>query len=122
MRNLFIPALGTNIVLAKSWTFDLYGEYRNESMFDFLRIESPPYIASTYTPDKIAVIIPQGSDLRIDRIYVRNGQSEYNSVTFTLKSWAGEKFKGKGRVRFWAKLHDVNNILIDEVLTEEPKK
>lgn len=107
MRKLFIPPLTTALTLAETWTFNLYGEYRNSSMFKFLEIEEP-----RRDEDRIAVAIPARSIMNVKRIYIRQGSKDFDSVTFVLTHWAGEKIKGKGTVKFWAKLLDVNNISI----------
>ncbi len=68
----------------------------------------------------VPVTVPDGTLLTIDRVYVKKGLSEFNSVTF----WAllpGEKKK----LRFWCKLDDVNAGLIFRMATPEeadPKK
>lgn len=54
--------------------------------------------------DKIPVIIPEGTTIIVDRIYVRKGKSDYSSVTFRVKD--GE-FK---KQRFWVKLDECNTI------------
>lgn len=34
MKNMYIPEIGDTVVLAKDWSFLLYKEYRNNSLFD----------------------------------------------------------------------------------------
>jgi len=62
------------------------------------------------------------TELKIDRIYIRQGQSDYDSVSFRTDCWVsnigdplftkkyvnGRKIKS---LRFWAKLEDVNKIV-----------
>ena len=48
-----------------------------------------------------------GTILRIDRIYIRKGNSEYSSISFWIKNGLN-----KG-ARFWAKLDEVNTIHIE---------
>lgn len=121
MRKLFIPPLTTALILAESWQFDLYAEYRNDSMFEFLSIDNTT-IRDLYkhptTKDRIAVMIPARSILKVKRIYIRQGSKNFDSVTFVMTHWAGEKIKGHGLVKFWAKLHDVNRMSIEDVPTE----
>lgn len=143
---LYIPQLGDELKLAADWTFDLYGEIRNTTLFEVLGIEYPkheeveerkPGYWPRTRPGKAQITLPAGKVLKIDRIYIRKGQNDFNSVTFLLK---GEKTKaavktGKSRwtengvsrestwtykvpakgVRFWAKLADVNTIEFEEV-------
>jgi hypothetical protein len=65
----------------------------------------------------------EGTELKIDRIYIRQGGQAFDSVTFRSKQWVtapGDPlFKNRKlkTLRFWAKLHDVNQIhgrMIDE--------
>ena len=106
--NFCIPSLGTELVLASDWTFALYAEYRNRTLIKSLGLEKE---LTVYWNGDIRncknITIPRGSKLSISRIYIRNGQKDYDSVTFYLKKYYGNsKIKG----RFWAKLHDVNKI------------
>lgn len=50
--------------------------------------------------------LPRGVRLRVDRIYIRKGVKAYDSLTF----WALD-LPAK-RVRFWARLADVNTMVI----------
>lgn len=56
------------------------------------------------------VTLKVGQVLGIDRIYIRKGAKDYSSVTF---NYIGAP-KGSGRIRFWAKLDDVNNIIFEK--------
>lgn len=47
-----------------------------------------------------------GQRLSVDRVYIRKGASDFSSITF---NYIGAP-KGSGRVRFWAKLADVNGL------------
>jgi len=60
--------------------------------------------------------IPQGSLLVIDRIYIRGNTAkfrEFDSVSFRLLEW-GDQEKTIKKIRFWAKLEDVNQIEWDQ--------
>lgn len=61
-----------------------------------------------------------GTILKITRIYIRQGQQAFDSVTFfsnCLVSQPGDPLFRKGKavksVRFWAKLDDVNKIVFE---------
>ena len=183
MKQLFIPDIGTEIVLAEDWNFILHAEYRNETLataFGYafqhsgftdiekakeiqLRIDNannkiiwpteetlPSKRFEDYRSRKsredeflqsqesyqewskllqersslpsingINVVIPKGSKLKIDRIYIRKGASDYSSITFYLKDFANVetvssyswgKSKKVKSPRFWAKLEDCNRI------------
>ncbi len=68
------------------------------------------------------MIFRAGTQLTIDRYYIRRGCAEYDSVTFRTKLWvskpgdklftASRKFKS---LRFWAKLSDVNDMVAKKV-------
>jgi len=59
--------------------------------------------------------------LAVDRIYIRRGKSEFDSVTFVVKSWPAVVVKRGVEVvvqkkvgkRFWAKLRDVNEVVFE---------
>jgi hypothetical protein len=135
MGSLFIPPLGTEITLAEDWHFDLYYERRNESLMEVLGISNEGLSWRDYGKNW-PVVLSSGTTLKIDRIYIRKSGREFDSVTFFLK---GEKTKQKKElrkavawsaevrkehiyehtipargVRFWAKLQDVNKIIMGE--------
>ena len=121
---MFIPEIGTVLILAEDWTFHIINEQRNGGLakllggakeidyyFPFGSVENSevehahgwnarrrvPKDAGNYT-------WPAGTTLEVDRIYVRNGNEDYSSVTF--------KTHVKGKVvRFFAHLDDVNKIV-----------
>lgn len=73
------------------------------------------YWSGTWTR---AMVFREGTRLKFDRIYLRRGQKDFDSVTFTTNCWmsspgdplftASRKLKS---LRFWAKLDDVNQIV-----------
>lgn len=74
----------------------------------------------------IIVNFPAGTLLKVDRIYIRKGAKDYSSVTFHAKNieivngeFVISKKKKPKSFRFWAKLHDCNNINFE--LQEETK-
>lgn len=128
MRSLFIPPLGTELTLAEPWTFDLYDEHRNSSLIETLGLEFDRKATPRERDRSASVTLPAGSVLKIDRLYIKKGQGDFDSVTFFLKgaktkgrmasySWGGvpRKYKVPARaVRFWAKLACVNKIQLVE--------
>ena len=123
---LYVPTLGTELTLTSDWTFDLYDEHRNSDFINAILSISPSSGWDEYwktrnkIKDSIVATIPAGSVLKVDRIYIRKGQGDYDSISFWLtdcpnKAWAPKKAGGtaEGRLRFWAKLDDANNIEFD---------
>jgi len=105
----YIPKLGDRIRLTKDWTFDLYHESRNDPLFFALEINPWPFVEDRYNGkhnfnrnnETTKVTIPAGSILVIDRIYIRKGSEDYDSVTFR---WDREKqtvFKFNYEHKIW---------------------
>jgi hypothetical protein len=57
-------------------------------------------------------ILPIDTVLRIDRIYIRNGASDFDSISFYA-----EIPKIKSKPRFWAKLVDINNNMEGDIIS-----
>jgi hypothetical protein len=129
--NFYVPEIGDQIKLTVDWAFDLYDEHRNFSMMKYLgdtRDEHRTDWDYWRQHGHYAIrpcVIPAGSILKIDRIYIRKGLSEFSSITFIWKNQRAEisqlqyeyydepakKYKKINReIRFWAKLEDVNKI------------
>lgn len=59
----------------------------------------------------IRVTLPKGTQLKVDRIYIRRGGESFSSVTFrTTKICPEKRFASK---RFWVKLQAANEIIAD---------
>lgn len=111
---LYIPALGDTIKLAEPWSFTLHEEHRNIKLINLI---DPSYKDGTVwhgmrmdyyrrqTRLTWPVTLPSGTELVVDRIYIRAGVEDFNSLTFRTKM-------GKKSIRFWAKLADVNKIVM----------
>jgi len=131
---LYIPEIGDEIILTAHWTFDLYNESRNETLMEKIGdTRQTTWGGNDY--GSIPCTIPEGAKLKIDRVYIRKGISEYSSISFL---WVGERTQSKVMertavaigmngygsraeyqytvkkparpIRFWAKLEDVNKI------------
>lgn len=64
--------------------------------------------------------LPKGTVLTIDRIYIRKGGKDFDSLSFLLHYNPKLKFVGTNQpfvknIRFWAKLSDCNNIHFDSL-------
>ena len=97
------------------WTFTLHREYRNKSMFKLLKDTS----TNVYSGPSRPVTLSPGTALAVDRIYIRQNNTEYDSITFRLLSCPGikvptkESFGKKSIARFWVKLAECNGIEIE---------
>jgi hypothetical protein len=112
--HLYVPEVRDLLELEESWTFDLYEEYRNEYLMNFFGFSDAQNNYYVPNPRVWKVTLPATTKLKVARIYIRNGMSEYSSLTFTivetpLQSAGLAKRKGV-RAGFWAKLADVNNM------------
>lgn len=125
---MFIPAVGYRIELSSFWTFDLYHETRNDGLLEHIKPElfrEESRLTGSY--DRVdryvdgrygkllstSVTIPPGTKLEVDRVYIRTmsksaktKDEDYDSITFKVVSGLDTKKK----IRFWAKLADVNQL------------
>lgn len=153
---IFIPEIGTELILTKEWSFKLILEHRNNKLISRFYPEYYNYYSyynykigcnilqtkklhnllcdfydlNNHLPneqyqigkknifdenrdqyikedDLEPVVLPIGTILKVDRIYIRKGKgmSDYSSLSF-YATYPGEKKK----IRFFAKLNDVNTI------------
>lgn len=115
MPFLFIPPLGTELTLATDWTFALHDEYRNSSLKQAMDIQFKQ-VAHWLQNDQFEMVtLPAGLIVKVDRIYIRSGQSGFDSVTFSVaakhakkQTWPNGRFNGA--LRFWVKLDDANKL------------
>lgn len=121
---MYIPEIGDSIKLTSDWTFDLYNEYRNDSVGPLFGLpENYSHIEDTKRYDVYkktgvfpeeetivtSVTLPAGTILKVDRIYIRKNNEEFSSLSFFITETSLPGFTKK-RYRFWAKLADVNNM------------
>ncbi len=71
---------------------------------------------------ELRITLPAGTILKVDRIYIRKGKGEYSSITFFAEGlgetiipasgqvWGRQYDAKKKKLRFWAKLADVNTM------------
>lgn len=111
VSRITIPTIGSDLILAEPWAFMLYHECRNEKFLQTLGVD---YVHKWADYGKklnsTEVALPKGTRLKVDRVYIKKGGGDYDSVTFTMKkgNYPGDKKKSG---RFWAKLNDVNRIV-----------
>jgi hypothetical protein len=112
---MYVPSIGDYVKLTKDWEFPCFAEHRN---VEFIRTARPDTELKDNrwgfyddTNQSFAITLPVGTILRVDRIYIRKGKGEWDSITFVVAkhpTLPSTGFSGAGR--FWAKLIDVNEI------------
>lgn len=147
-KQLFIPAVGTELTLAEPWQFTVVNERRNQTLVEWMTgepVTGGPYCffpLGEVTDERgcrdwqksqrltTTCTFPAGTVLKIDRIYLRKGNKDahdYDSITFICKGlkapstrtlWSRTDRKDrvqkvKAAVRFFAKLEDVNRMVIE---------
>ena len=115
------PSLGDQLRLDADWLFQLHAEHRNSSLFAAVGRSWQPwdkwahdFVLDVATYDYngrnakgwAMVSLPAQTVLRVDRIYLRQGVSGFNSITFRIVSTPDVRFRAD--IRFWAKLADCN--------------
>ena len=109
MKQVNIPSLGSVLILTKDWKFGLYAEKRNKSLLD---VHTPDVKATHQKCVKAQDFkLPAGSQLLVDRVFLRQRREQLSSVTFQIVACPIPEYKG---TRFWACLGDVNAIEYDE--------
>ena len=114
---LFVPPLGTRLVLSKKWGFQLYNERRNATL---MALKGDTRELKYQDPEPIPATLPAGTVLIIDRYYIRQGLDGFDSVSFRMEGanasaplYHGIGSQAKRQVRFWAKLEDVNTMRVE---------
>jgi hypothetical protein len=117
MRRLYIPALGDELTLAAPWSFNLKNERRNKSLIQYFLPTLPPdpWYGPPMGRDRmltLPVTVPTGTVLMVDRIYIRAGAKDFDSVTFRCAMPLKPGQKKASRVRFFASLTEVNGMKV----------
>lgn len=113
MRKVFIPTIGTVLKLARDWMPRIYLEHRNMKLLTSVFPDKEEYKNHWYGGDAefiSSICFPKGTTLKMSRIYVRQGASDYDSVTYTVVKSPRKDLKG----RFWVKLADANEMECDD--------
>lgn len=135
---LYIPPLGSQLILSADWTFLLSPEERNKTLFEYMgKYQDQPMYRGSRPVSKVVpatkdsrahiraltleeeklwapkeITLPAGTLLQVDRIYIRKGQDDFDSITFTLpgKQVRVDGITVRRTVRFWTTLEDANRI------------
>lgn len=118
---LFIPTIGTHLKLTQDHSFPLVHEYRNLKLLQSIgavgqHINSYDF----YGPSKKTsqYNLPAGTVLAVDRIYIRKGSADFDSLTFRILEAPNPAITGS---RFWMRLGDVNQMDADVIEWVKPK-
>jgi hypothetical protein len=119
---LFIPACGDRLTLASPWTFNLYLEHRNQAFAQIKEVWPEGrrwnvYDGGGHRLSRAPVTLPSGTVLCCDRVYIRTqnksrvaAEDDYDSITWKVLGPNGKQLRGQ---RFWAKLHECNELEFD---------
>lgn len=124
---LYIPPKSSELTLAADWTFDLFNEGRNNGLIHAMDIRFPRVDYRAQLDQHHSVTLPAGTRMKVDRIYIRSGQSDFDSITFFITTKDAEQMtcwrrSTQGSIRFWVKLRDANNLEFDENSVVSPEE
>ena len=123
-RKLHIPRLGDELEVALDWVFDIHAEGRNKSLMEVVegreierwhefrikwnsQIEQWEPDGFDDYPKKFRILA--GTKLKVERIYIRKGAEDFDSLTFRVLESPDPRIV---KARFWAMLDDVNRMVI----------
>lgn len=126
-----IPSIGYKLKLSKNWTTDVPVESRNFSFTELMipGYESPVDLDTYYWDSKTDdivyypltynnITIPKNTILQVDRIFIRKGKKEFDSISFIVTNLPGKELGKKVfgiRARFWVKLDELKNLEFKEI-------
>ena len=114
--NIWIPRPGDALRLLKPWTAEILLERRNaRALMKMLSLNSEleAYEVCGKKKDQLTTFeFNAGDVLVVDRIYVRQGKPDFDSITLIVKSFNPRPFHHPQitGARFWVKLRDANKI------------
>ena len=118
----FTPDIGTLLKLEEDWTFTLFLERRNIDLFEKLEQLN---LQSGTRKNKV-IDLPKGLVLKVDRIYIRKGLSQYSSISFKIPKPKNKSEKLEmplnelwSGASFWVKLHECNGTEFSPVVGNE---
>lgn len=116
---LWIPTIGDAFSLTEDWSFSLVHEHRNSDFADALGIiwSDSNFRKWDEPSEERPVTLVANTELVVDRIYIRQGAEDFDSLTFVIKSSPNIDMIGW---RFWASLEDVNKISCVATTTGNP--
>ena len=114
---LHIPKTGDAARLASDWEFPLHADRRNVEFHN--AFQGHPGIGVDWSSwNERRYLLPAGTELVFDRIYIRQDKDEFASVTFIVKDHpTRDDLVGE---RFWVKLDDANRLELDWTDSDNP--
>lgn len=125
---LYIPDVGHKITLEQPWAVGIQHEDRNRRFLQVMKANGGDDVVLNFgayrdwlpTSDKrFTMILPAGTVLLVDRVYIRKGSSDFSSLSFFVEScpllaFTHKKLGGTStrKLRFFASLADVNTMII----------
>lgn len=118
---LFIPTIGDVLSVTEPWPFTFHQGGINYRIFEelFELGEGRPKPAAgdiiqayrRLDSRQFDLLLRMGTLLKVDRVYIRQNRSNYDSLTFRIL--------GRTHCRFWAELKDVNHMRVEVVSPEQ---
>lgn len=125
MPALFLPSIKDKLELQVDLEVGIRWESRNEKFIEvinpekYLEIKKLNYQERRDVKHSTYIIIPAGTILTVDRIYIRNNAKDFDSVTFRHdkkdKKKTGSEFP---HGRFWLNLSEINDKFVFEHVIE----
>lgn len=104
MGKFNVPTIGQTFILKNQTSLSIYNDYRNEKLIALDETLSEAKKTHKLYGSLLGTYeFKEGTEFKIARIYIRNGASEFDSITLTAKI-------NKKSVRFWIKLYEFNTI------------
>lgn len=119
IQKMICAPLGSVITLKEPWSFRLWDESRNEKFIDSIRADGyllarrPKNVNCWEICDRGEITLPVGTVLTISRIYVRQGNKDFDSISFFVRLASVRRSNGWITGRFWVRLEDANKLSID---------
>ena len=96
------------------YTWDISSQEYKRRMetgnFKFVKESPHRWKSFKWTSNEAAVSLPRGTELTIDRIYIKKGAPTYDSITWRITDCPNKKLI---KARFWTKLKDANRIVCE---------
>lgn len=95
--------------------------YRDHEIKDPVALQELRELQAKLNSWPLQASLPAGTELQVDRIYIRKGLKDFSSITFYVVSSPKPELNAskKSKRRFWAKLSDCNRMEIERSVEPE---